>query len=377
MTRPDRRVVLLGASVRALAQSAYQAGYEPIALDLFADADTRKIAVCEKLPLREYPDGFLKRVEPYTGLPCVYTGGLENHPHLVESIADRLQLWGNFGPGLVAVRDPMQLRTVASRAGVTTPIVASSPPTTKDNCRWLIKPRASGAGLGIRPYVAGAIPAGYYLQQFHPGDTWSALFLGAGAQTCLVGFSRQLHGETFARSAPFAYVGNIGPIEPDLNTRTKLTEFGVLCANDFSLRGWFNIDFLANDPPVILEINPRFSASVEIFERAFAGSMFDHHRLAASGEELPDPFGAGTVRPPLWGKAVLYAPNRLSLPATLTRTLVDDPRFADVPYITTEAMTFEAGEPIVTVLATGSHYDRVYHSLSKTAEQFFDRIAKR
>ncbi len=55
MTTP--RLMILGASTRAAAQSAVRAGFQPVCADHFADEDLFEVA--EVLPLSGYPHGLL------------------------------------------------------------------------------------------------------------------------------------------------------------------------------------------------------------------------------------------------------------------------------------------------------------------------------
>ncbi len=54
----------------------------------------------------------------------MYTGGLENHPDLVDRIRATRPLLGNPGSVLAEVRDPFQVGEVYRRAGISCPAVA-------------------------------------------------------------------------------------------------------------------------------------------------------------------------------------------------------------------------------------------------------------
>ncbi|MBL8864784.1 MAG: ATP-dependent carboligase, partial [Planctomycetia bacterium] len=74
------RLLIVGASGRAAAASARRTGFEPFVLDLFADADTERLATVWKLPFDQYPHGFVELAKRVPPMPWMYTGGLENYP---------------------------------------------------------------------------------------------------------------------------------------------------------------------------------------------------------------------------------------------------------------------------------------------------------
>src|ERR1051325_6805760 len=86
-------VIILGASTRAAAFSAARAGLSPWCVDLFADADLSRRFPVRKVPLADYPHALLAALNDAPPGPVIYTGGLENHPSLLERIAR--PLWGN------------------------------------------------------------------------------------------------------------------------------------------------------------------------------------------------------------------------------------------------------------------------------------------
>src|SRR6187431_1478558 len=100
-------LILVGASVRAAAFSALRAGFSPYAIDLFADRDLA--AVCPAVKVANYPRGLLAALYRAPDAPWIYTGGLENHPRLVDQMAAIRLLLGNCGEALRRVREPEQV----------------------------------------------------------------------------------------------------------------------------------------------------------------------------------------------------------------------------------------------------------------------------
>ena len=94
----------------------------------------------------------------------------------------------------------------------------------------------------------------------------------------------------------------------------------------------------------MLEVNPRYCASMELVERASGASLFGLHRAACRGELLP----SAALGPGVWGKAIVYATRTVAAPDT---TAWLDEGVRDVPH---PGEVIRAGHPICTVLASGS-----------------------
>jgi predicted ATP-grasp superfamily ATP-dependent carboligase len=127
----------------------------------------------------------------------------------------------------------------------------------------------------------------------------------------------------------------------------------------FGLVGWFGVDFILKDGiPWPVEVNPRYTAAVEVYELALGRSLLNDHRRAcgAAGDSLPSSQpGRNPHGPRIIGKLILYAPRTLTVP----EIALDDsgsrdgfavPAIADIPWPGT---CFEAGEPVMTLYASG------------------------
>jgi predicted ATP-grasp superfamily ATP-dependent carboligase len=365
---PDasRNLVLVGASVRAAAFSALRAGYQPWCADLFGDADLVSRCPAVRIPGR-YPGGLLSVLEQAPRAPLLYTGALENHPALLRELARRRPLLGN-GPEVVArVRDPFFLAECARRAGLPAPALqrdTDDRSTGGAGRRWLLKPRLGGGGLGIRFADGEGVrrrTGAFYQQEYIPGCPVGALYLGTGQGAVFLGLSRQLVGEPWLNATGFRYCGSIGPLAVEEPLAGDLTRLGQELCRQSELRGLFGVDGILQGQrfwPV--EINPRYTASVEVLEYATGWSALAAHIRVASGQwpvgreeqknrgSRPLPFRVG--------KAILYAPRNGSFPPdgpwldTLRhpQPIEELPRFADIP---APGFPLSAGHPVLTLLA--------------------------
>jgi uncharacterized protein len=289
-TKP--RFMIFGASTRAAAQSAVRAGFRPLCADCFVDEDLKEVA--DVLPLDDYPNGLLATVANSPPLPWIYTGALENRPALIEKLASLRPLWGNPADVLSAVRNPFRLFETLKAARLPALAVreCDSPPPPAEG-RWLLKPLAGAAGRGIQIWQPGALPVEQigepcYFQERHTGKPISALFLATRNGAALIGVSDQLIGLPALSAEPFAYCGSIGPIPLAESTKRQIAQTGDAVASTFGLRGLFGIDLLLDQGTGVAwptEVNPRYTASVEIYEWVSGLPLLKWHIRACQADE--------------------------------------------------------------------------------------------
>ncbi len=352
-------LLIIGASARAAAFSALRAGLRPVCADLFADADLRARCPVRRVDPKDYPHGFLGLPEFDAPGPWMYTGGLENRPELVDALERRRgPLWGNSAAVLRRVRSPHEVSAALRAAGLPCPELWQGDGPPPPDGRWLVKPLAGAGGSGVRVWDRGAAarqgPAVYW-QEFIPGESCSANYLGAGERGGLwyLGLTRQLVGEPWLHAAPFHYCGSVGPLESSPELKRRFAELGAAFQGAFGLRGLFGVDCVLRDGiPYAVEINPRYTASVEVLEYATGQSALATHRhtFEPGAPRVPGRAAAAVV-----GKAILFARAALRFPedgpwrVTLESPggAEDMPTFADIP---DPGTPIAAGRPVLTML---------------------------
>jgi predicted ATP-grasp superfamily ATP-dependent carboligase len=377
-------VLIAGVSTRAFAESAARAGYHVLAIDGFADLD---LIACSALvaPACDSAGRFQTRravhVARELASPVVsYVASFENHPHAVETLAQGRVLWGNSPAVLARVRNPVQLVRALARQGYAVPKVRITRPSESSATRWLVKPRASGGGHGIVawPSAGGRVPPRAYFQERIAGIPGSIVFAADGRRAVALGFSRLLVGERAFGAGGFRYCGNIltGEHDPQFSCETALlarsVELAAAVTQTFDLVGVNGIDFVARaGRPYPVEVNPRYTASMELVERAYALSVFDVHARACAGE-LPAfelvrarAAGAGAI-----GKAVVYARHATTVGDT--RPWLDDDTVRDIPAPGEHILR---GHPICTVFARARDTAACHRALVARAAAVYRAIA--
>jgi len=271
------------------------------------------------------------------------------------------------------VRQPQLVARALNEAGLLFPDIARTADDIPRDATWLLKALRSAGGGQVRVWDAAAprdVAESYYLQRRIEGASFAAVFVAAGGTAALLGVTRQLVGASWAGATGFQYCGSIGPVDPQGDLKRQFAAIGQTLAHEFSLTGLFGVDAIVNSAGVWpVEVNPRYTASVEVLERALGISAINVHLRACRDAKLP---GEPVELPErIVGKAIVFAPTgrvaadawadtaRERLPARLANP-ADWPPLADVP---PSGAMIEAGWPILTVFANGINETIVLESL--------------
>jgi predicted ATP-grasp superfamily ATP-dependent carboligase len=386
-------LAIAGASARAAAASAVRAGFQPITADLFADADLRRIATATRIS--PYPAGLLDWLRTVEPPAWIYTGALENHPELVDQMAWVAPLWGNPGDVLERVRSPLELADALREAGLLFPETRASSDGLPRDGSWLAKTYRGASGSGVRelsgergarsaeqndilPAPCFQLPA--YFQRRIDGTPCAAVYVAAGGNAPLLGITRQLVGEGWLGAGRFQYSGSIGPWPVSLETLATIQQIGHVLAERFELVGLFGVDMiLEGDQVWTLEVNPRYTASVEIVERETGVSAIAAHAAACC--ELQHPAGTWDCGfrsvSKSHGKAILFAKRDIVADEHFAHLALGEavrtpwPTLADVP---AAGMLVEQGRPILTMFDDGRSIAEVEHRLQQRADAIEQQI---
>jgi predicted ATP-grasp superfamily ATP-dependent carboligase len=360
-------LLIFGASARAAAFSALRAGLRPWCADLFADTDLAARCPAVRIPPERYPHAFLELLDTAPRTPWLYTGGLENRPDLIAKMARRAPLWGNDRRALQRVRDPLFVAALLEKHASPVPRVRRLEDDVSPHVAWLVKPRAGAGGVGIQRWHSDiCLPqsqARFYLQEFIEGEACAAVFVAFPNRTQLLGVTQQLVGVSWLNAPEFSYCGSIS-FPPLAQLGQRVQHLGEVLARECGLLGIFGIDFVLRDGvPYLIEVNPRYTASVEVVEHATGVAALALHRAAFEPGIEDRELGIGDRGSV--GKAILFAPETLTFPRE--GPWHDDLSvFADVP---AAGEVIPAGRPIFTLLARDTNPTTCLESLRRRAAQ--------
>ena len=396
-------VLIIAASARAIAQCIVRSRHfeakpkmKIVAADLFSDADTQQ--ACSAIQIRDYPNEFVSVMERIKPDYVVYSGGLENHDEVIEAIEQKTTVLGNGSEVLKKLQDKAKLFELLNEMGFAVPKSHfMNPNIRKPNLpcenRWLRKNIKSCGGLGVYsadPPALGSLQSekdAYYFQEQIGGESYSAIFVATKDKTGKsnshwLGTTIQLTGDRRFNAAGFLYTGSIFSNQLTSSQNTQLASVGQLIAERFGMIGLFNIDFIKRDEQIFfIEVNPRFSASMELLDRAMDARIFDLHRKACLGKDIDISKHAYTANLKRFGKAVCYADQD----CMVTQRFFDYvncqnasaikqsefPIVADIPPANTK---IKMGQPVLTVFASDKSEIGVDEKLVRAATMFASRL---
>lgn len=380
------RTVLIGVSTRALAQSAARVATGVVAADFFGDRDQQQAvesyAIGRDLGLPLTAHGLAAAARRVGAEAVVYGANLENHPEVVALLARDLTVLGNEAEVLRRVRDWRSLRRFCADAGIACPetLMAGEEERAGRGGTWLRKRVLSGGGHGVRRWDGDPVDDRHLVQEALGGRAASVAFVADGVEARVVGLSEQLVGWHRLGASGFAWCGNVLPFAaPPDEARLLLRQvakMATLLTRGYGLRGLNGADLIVGRDPggepcaYLVEVNPRYCASMELAEWAYGIDAFALHLDALAGR-LPASSAAG--RPPgeYHGKAIVFARAPVTVPDT-------DGWYGcgrrDVPH---RGQRIAAGHPICTVLATGRDRGLCLEQLSQRAAAVYRETGPR
>lgn len=361
-------LVILAASARALAECLRRAGLPSggaplLAVDAFGDDDLMAVVdgwhplalanLCEPQRVLAAVGAVLQvrgaarrpgrsdrhgGQDPAMSAVCsspaavLLGGGFDGAPAVLDALSQRHRLLNASPATWLAAREPL----LFDRLGIAAPETRLDRPA--DLRGWLRKTVGSSAGLGVGIAAAEAAAGVRVVWQRRVAGTPASLLFCAHADGILpIGFNRQWCSPT--PDLPFRFGGVASCFDPGETARVQMLDAAARVTAETGLRGLCSLDVVV-DPhgdAFALELNPRPTASVELYDRDAPG-LLRLHLAAVAGETLPD------WRPSAGGRAIaiVHASARLRL-AEPPPAVADWHRGAEVG----------VGDPLCTVHATG------------------------
>ncbi|NOS73856.1 MAG: ATP-grasp domain-containing protein, partial [Methyloglobulus sp.] len=269
-----------------LVRAAQQAGFKPLAIDLYGDQDTcwyaeetqqiHSLAEKHLMPALDY------FVNHYPVTCVVYGCGFEQQPDSLKSMGDRLTLLGNQAGVFAKLHDKAAFFSLLNALAIPYPDVAFHNPG-HDVTDLLIKPMHGQGGVGIRRCRTGeAAEPSTYWQKYQEGVPHSVLFLADGIRSQIIGFNRQWTTPLNDKDE-FIFSGIINSTELSLEQKNQISDWVDKLVAELSLKGLNSLDFIQHgQTSYVLEINPRPPASMQLYD----ADLFARHIKACQGELL-------------------------------------------------------------------------------------------
>ena len=359
-----------------LAQSAIKGGWQAHVADVYADQDTQALAhqFCK---IKVSANGFdaasllsainqLTTNRPVSGV--IYGSGLESQPQLLKQIARNHLIIGNSAQQVEQVNNPRLFFKQLRKLKIPFPEVSFQAP--EDLAGWLRKPAFSEGGKGIQ--AAGNRPLSnnpHYFQKQLSGNSYSALFLADGQHVNIIGFNRQ-YTTTPSSATPFIFTGIINQPELALVHQQQITQAIQKLVKAIGLKGLNSLDFMINDNACqILEINPRPSASMALYDQDFTQGLLTEHINACQGS-LPQDYERNPPHP-VRAYHIIYATEAVSIPIEIQWPLWS----TDQP---SRGTHIAAGEPVCAInaeAATVEHVEKLIQIRAMEIRNFMTPIS--
>lgn len=380
-SRDGKKLMLLGASSRWMAESARLANISVVAVDLFNDWDTSQAS--KTIQVKRFSEA-IPLAAQFKPAAILFGGGLETHRGLIGELEKVAPLLNIDLRSLNRMRNPDDWCTAFQNEGIRVPKWDNRPPRSEDQLRWLFKVTDSAGGHGVEhwPLKSHLVTdrLGFW-QEFVDGEPSSAIFMADNAGCRCLGLFRQLIGVPEFGLTGFRFSGAIGPLRPTTKQANQLAIIARVLERVFSTRGIVGVDLIdTGDALVPVEINPRPTATCELLERATGMSIV---RLHCSAFEWPNDTrdsnvaARGVVNEKYHGKAIVFWRGNDALVVTQkvfdTFCEMQSRRIlADIPQLESE---ISPGHPIVTVFAVGDSQADVLAQLKDRAKIVYDAVA--
>lgn len=258
---------------------AVAAGFEVVAIDAFADEDTKRLAhqiICVEQVNGSFDTAdFLSKWQDIKLDECaglLYGSGFEGNIELLTALEQQVTLIGNLPQTVAAVKNPAMFFAVLDRLDIPHPEVCFKDFDNKQG--WLIKHAGGTGGLHIKKAHANTeLEKGEYWQLEVATDTKkvtpiSLLFLADFEFVEVVGFNQQLLAAT--ETMPYRYGGVVSHYSVTEKVCERLCSIARELSKFYGLRGLNSIDVMLvsdglDEQLLVLEINPRLSASIGLY----------------------------------------------------------------------------------------------------------------
>lgn len=370
-------ILVIGMDVVSLATSATKAGYKVYAVDYFGDQDLKRVCheslsivkqtpwvVCGQLSTNFSPEALLQltmRLLKKNAIDVtLLSTGLDDSPDVLFELNDMIPILGNHPHVIERIRDKMKFFQELERLEIPHPETAMAEnfeevrKKAKDiGYPVLVKPSKGFGGVGIRKaqgpkelkqafHHAYLIDEKVLIQEYISGISASVSLISSNNETITLTLNEQLLGvNELGQEEPFGYCGNVVPLVTNGSVMNRCKNTAEKITSHFGLVGSNGIDFVISKEgiPYIVEVNPRFQATLECVERVLGINMVEAHMKACLQGILPIIAKKTAV---FCTRLILFASQRLVVPDL---SVLEEVRDIPIPEI-----IIEKGEPVCSIV---------------------------
>jgi predicted ATP-grasp superfamily ATP-dependent carboligase len=297
----------------------------------------------------------------------VMGSGFEASPEMIEALRAcsprSFAFYGNSAKTVALLKNPEAFSDLLDELGIRHPETALSPPSSGG--QWLIKRRGGHGGSHVHRFGTTEPAAGLdYFQAKVYGTSLAVAFLADGSKARIVG----IHELFLAKSGPhpYAFAGALAHVTLDPPLYAELCQCLDALVQRTQLVGLNGLDLIVNVQGIhVLEINPRPTATIDLYDIEYPLGLFDAHLKACDGILPSEAPRTQTVR----GSTVIYCEEPVSVSA---RTSF--PAWCrDIP---TLGSRIDPYTPVCTVLAEGGSREQVRRQLKARAAYLRKALAR-
>lgn len=277
------RLAILSQSARIYSQMAQQEGFSVLAIDAFADVDTRQAAELVyqwpglyKHEASHEMASLFEVLDDFQPDALLVGSGFEASNFAYAALFARYVVLGNQPETVSRVKNPQWLKSFCDARGVQSPVVTRQAPCTG---HWLAKQAGQCGGGHVYPWQGlGHVTDATYWQAWQPGRAVGILFMVHADSFTLIGVHalKQHVGS-------YAYAGATRLHESALYTEAQSVLQKLL--PDLGLVGINSIDAIWHEDTLhVIEVNPRLSASMRLYHEM---PLIQAHVASCKHQVLP------------------------------------------------------------------------------------------
>jgi uncharacterized protein len=359
------RVLVVGYNTRHIVCSAKRAGFYVESVSHYEDSDLIKCGDVTRFIRDEFPEVITDA--DYRSLKALVMGSSYDHAILGTGFEtlDIPRVAGN-PPSLSSfVNDKDRLRDKLETLDYPVPQHFD----LEDNLSFpiILKPKRGAGGFrnvlvrdikhlqrSIEQYHENGWDD-FFLQEFIHGIDVSASVLSTGKQALTIAINEQLIGlKNLGPMQRFSFCGSVTPFRTSF--AREIEEISNSIATDLGLVGTNGIDFIIGaNGPVIIEVNPRFQATLDTIEGSLGINLVEAHIKSCQGELVPrarySRFACRTV---------YFAEHDFYVKKTC-----EDQNYMDIPR---KGTFIERAKPVISAIGYGKSRDCAFNNASHYIE---------